>query len=88
MERSIYKYPLQVTDSQIINLPIDYKILTVQEQNGIPCMWGMVDYKNQALPVEFVTYGTGHPVERTGLEYISTYQLPSGLVFHVFKQLN
>lgn len=41
--KKIYKYRIEVTDDQNIEMPVGAKILTVQTQNGVPCIWAMVD---------------------------------------------
>lgn len=92
----IFKYPLQVTDVQYVSLPLHAKLLTVQVQNGIPCLWALVDSKHKLKVNRPVfTIGTGNPaghVFETGKtdewpKYLSTYQLANGaLVFHVFYQ--
>lgn len=85
--RTIYKYPLQVIDSQVVQLPGGGIPLTVQVQNDIPVLWSVVNTDLPNAPITINTYGTGHPiVERPG-EYLATYQLcGGGLVFHVFYQ--
>lgn len=84
--KTIWKYPLRTTDAQAINMPAGAELLTIQVQNGEPCVWALVDPK---APGHFVTlsiYGTGHPVDTHG-EYVGTYQLGDGaLVFHVFRE--
>ena len=86
--KSIYKFPLRVEDIQMIDMPVGIKILTVQTQNEIPCIWGMID-KDQprATGHWFRTFGTGHPIDKDFKgNYIGTYQLNNeSLVFHVFE---
>ena len=85
----IWKWTLQVTDNQKIQMPLGAKILSVQVQHGAPQVWAMVD---ETAPQEwrsFATYGTGNPqpdIAEYG-RFIGTYQLNGGgLVFHVFEQ--
>jgi hypothetical protein len=89
MEKKIYKYQLGFTDVQIIDMPADAQILTVQVQNEVPCIWAMVNPGAPVMKRTIETIGTGHDVHITGRSYIGTYQLRSGaLVFHVFELLN
>lgn len=87
----IYKYPLIITDKQEIEMPKNAKILCVQAQNDMPCIWALVDKYESAIGQTrtrtFYTYGTGHDIGRPEiLNYIGTYQLHSGaLVFHLFE---
>ena len=41
--KKIYKYAIEITDDRDIVMPVGAKILTVQNQNGVPCIWAMVD---------------------------------------------
>lgn len=87
--KTIYKYPIGITDQQIIPMPAGANILTVQVQNGNPFIWAMVDTEAPTERVSIRVYGTGHSIgERSNLEYIGTFQSMYGgnLVFHVFKE--
>lgn len=86
--RQIWKYPLQVENRQVLELPVGSNILSVQTQNRVPCMWVMVDPSEKELEaVELYTIGTGHSIpDDLELTHIDTYQLDNGaLIFHVFK---
>lgn len=89
--QTIYKYPLEVADQQTISLPKKSKILTVQNQKGIPCLWALVDPNELEFEERIIlTYGTGHKIEfsEDDISYIETYQLAGGdLVFHVFEKV-
>jgi len=90
MNKTIYKYPLKLTDLQDTMLPVDASILTVQIQHDKPCLWALVDPEaNYMEPVTIRIAGTGHPiVDNDNLHYISTFQMQGGLlVFHVFEVL-
>jgi len=90
MEKRIYKYQLDVTDWQVLMMPKDAEILTVQIQNGNVCMWALVDVLQSPREREFHIYGTGNPItdETKNLKYISTFQMRDGrLVFHVFEKI-
>jgi len=85
---TIWKFPLQTTDFQVISLPIGHRILCVQVQGGTPCLWAQVDPERDSAQVGIRIYGTGHQVHRIDQSYIGTYQLNDGrLVFHVFEVL-
>lgn len=86
---SIWKYPLRVTDSQIIEMPAGAEILCVQVQHGKPVLYAKVKVSPgyQKAGVRIITHGTGHKVREDVGEYVSTYQQHNGdRVFHVFKQ--
>lgn len=89
MRKTIYKYPLEIVDEQVVLLPTGAKILTVQTQMDKPCIWAMVNPtapNNMALTIRI--FGTGHTIKDSdSLEYIGTFQIYGGrLVFHAFVQ--
>ena len=86
---TIWKFPLQVTDYQEIQIPIGAKILCVQTQGGQPCLWALVNPKAATYPITIAMYGTGHEIHgMDSLQYIGTFQLYAGsLVFHAFQQM-
>lgn len=80
---TIWKYPLQIIDEQIIPMPAGAEILCCQVQRGIVCLWARVDPSAATTERRIHIRGTGHP-GATG-EYIGTFQAENGaLVFHVF----
>jgi uncharacterized protein with FMN-binding domain len=82
---TIWKFPLEVTDEQVVRLPTGAQILCVQVQGTTPCLWAKVD--PMAAPKEWrvVTRGTGNPAKANDGSYVGTYQMHSGrLIFHVF----
>lgn len=87
MNETIWKYPLQVTDSQTVAMPKASRILTVKTQAGQPCLWAWVDSEAPLEKRTFETFGTGHPMPSSrAREHIGSYQLNGGaLVFHVFE---
>ena len=84
---TIHKFPLETTDYQNIYLTHGAKVLCVQVQNGIPCVWVLLDTEEHPVVATVRTYGTGHTIDENTPEesYVGTYQLENGaLVFHVF----
>lgn len=86
--KTIYKYPIEITDSQVIKLPKEYRVLTVQIQNNNPFLWALVDTDNDLEDAEILIIGTGHGIQNIEtMEYISTIQVNNGkLIFHVFRR--
>lgn len=86
---TVWKYPLPVADDVSIGLPAGARPLSVQVQDGQPCLWALVDPSNPIEPRRFRIAGTGHPLwpdDLDSLIHISTFQLHDGaLVFHVFE---
>lgn len=85
---NIYKYELEITDEQIIRLPFNAELLTVQMQGDKCCLWALVDPRNELNERTICIYGTGQPIpNEIRLKYISTFQNPHlGLVFHAFEK--
>lgn len=94
----IFKYELEITDEQTIDMPSLSRILSVQEQNGKLCLWAVVEEKNAIKPRKIIICGTGNPLP-DGLrefsydapsgyttEFIGTVQMSYGLVWHVFAK--
>jgi len=85
--RTIWKYPLEITDRQMLRIPQGPRILTVQIQDGAPMLWAMVDTSAGILwDVWIRIYGTGNPGTGPEEHYIATFQ-KDGLVWHVFTTL-
>ena len=84
---AIYKFELDVIDNQAVSLPGGAEILSIQEQNGKPCMWAKIDTDAPYETRQFATVGTGNPIPfDESNPFIATYQLQDGaLVFHVFE---
>lgn len=82
----IFKYELKVDDIQFISMPKGAKLLTVQIQRDIPCIWAMVDPDAEKEDKRICMRGTGHDVsEVKDMCHIGTFQMYGGdLVFHVF----
>ena len=82
----IYKYELSIDDEQCVDIPAINQILSIQVQNGKPCMWVKVDTSSKLEKRYFKTVGTGNPIHFTACCYVGTYQVEGGaLVFHVFE---
>lgn len=85
---SIWKFPLEVTDEQVVQMPARSRILSVQVQNGVVCLWavcvsdGSVSSERRVIRM----YGTGNPIDdRTDtMNFIGTVQR-GPFVFHVFE---
>ena len=84
--RKIYKYELPVDGGIVTIKQCIIKILSIQEQNGKPMMWAIVDPDNDAVePLEIIAIGTGWELP-TGLdEYLGTTQDKYGFVWHYFS---
>lgn len=88
MNKTIWKYQFPIDDHITILMPHGAKVLAVQVQDRVPCIWALVDTREtKCVPYKFRLYGTGHPCESDLSNYIGTFQMAGGkLVFHLFEE--
>lgn len=86
--KTIFKYPLAITDSQAVLMPIGAEFLSVQFQGEDLCLWALVDPNAKKIAQTFWIVGTGHPVPASEyLKFIGTAQQFGGkLVWHIFSE--
>ena len=82
--KTIYKYPFRIDDSVSVTLPVGAQILSIQEQNGVPCIWAVVDPEAPFEKRRFYVRGTGHPMPDPPWHFLATVQF-GPLVFHFFE---
>lgn len=88
--KTIWKFPLAVTDFQKIEMPKGAKVLAVQPQHDQVCLWAMVEPTNDKEERGFWIHGTGHQLKYAKHlgDHVGTFQLRDGaLVFHVFEHV-
>lgn len=85
--KTVYKYPLEITDEQTILLPSSAKPLHVATQCGDLHLWALVDTDAPIVPRKFRIHGTGHQIhDADRLSFIGTLMMHDRqLVFHVFE---
>lgn len=84
---TIWKYPLEVKDELTVRMPRGARPLCVQVQNGVPCLWALVDSDaSDPEDVRLAWRGTGHDCAGlTVREYVGSVQLfGEKLIFHLF----
>lgn len=82
----VHKFPFNIADMIYITMPVGAKILHVAEQNGVPCIWALVNTANPSRTHAFHVRGTGQDTQGVG-DYVATFQMRGGaLVFHIFKE--
>ncbi len=83
-ERTIYKYPLNITDEQTINLPEGAKILHAGlDPQGVPCLWAAVYPANPSIPTVIYIIGTGWEMPKAADGHIGSF-IQGPFVWHVF----
>lgn len=64
-KRTIWKFPLKITDEQIIEVPDYVEWLNVGlDPQGNPSLWALVYPDNEKVQINIRIIGTGHPVEK------------------------
>jgi hypothetical protein len=85
MSRNIWKYPLRVTDRQVIQMPAGAKPLHVGVQNEELMLWVEVVTTNHKESVEVRIYGTGWELPSNPGKYLGTFFSGQGaFVWHVY----
>lgn len=88
MKRTIWKFPVTVTDKFVVDMPKGAQMLAVQTQGGAPFLWALVDPGAEREQVGFRVFGTGHDAVAAvgpGAFYVGTFQMQGGgLVFHLY----
>jgi len=85
----IWKYELQVTDMQQVEVPKGAKLLSVANQNGALCLWAIVDASKPRETRHIEIIGTGNPVPTdmgVDRKFIGTAVI-NPFVWHVFERL-
>lgn len=85
----IWKFELATISLQRIFMPRDAEILSVGNQNGITCLWAMVNPNNPQQERVIEIIGTGNPIDvgmGTKRKFIGTV-MSGPFVWHVFEYL-
>ena len=86
MEKSIFKFRLEIVDDQSIEMREEADILSVGLQRGILNVWAMVDPSADMELRHFVIFGTGNPAFDENINFLETvHDYSNGLVWHVFE---
>lgn len=86
MNRVIHKYPLTLTDSQVLEWPIGTKVRAIQMQKDTICVWteGPAEFEELGS-VEVKIVGTGQMFDIENFTYMATVQEET-LVWHVYMR--
>jgi hypothetical protein len=91
MSRVIWKYPVDIIDKQIIEMPQVAKILCVQIQGQSEeiFIWAEVITENNKLEKRIIrVFGTGTDIpEFINLKYMGTIQERNFSVYHFFEEV-
>jgi len=83
---TIWKYPLDITDEQVIFVPADATPLHVGVQDEVLYVWLLLDTTDRFTEQTVRIYGTGNPVNGSDEFHVGSVQMGS-FVWHVFWAL-
>ena len=87
--QTIWKFPFKIERQITIEMPRGAKVLSIQVQDGVPCMWATVDSDSGMVPQKFNLYGTGSKLPTywgKSMRYVDTFQ-HGEFVWHVFEEI-
>lgn len=80
--KTIWKYELWPGKEEL-QIPKGGEVLCVKMQNGVPCLWVLVESEREVEEIRVSIYGTGFEVKENPGKYAGTF-ITEGFVFHVF----
>jgi hypothetical protein len=96
MTKTIWKFEMEIDDTQVINMPKGAEILSIQLQNNEPVIWALVNPEEpDKEPRQFEMFGTGYLIPcdiSINRKFLGTIQ-PIGIgssfsfAFHIFERL-
>lgn len=82
--KTIYKYPIDITDRQNVSMPHGAILRHVGlDPTGALCLWAEVDTENARQTMTIRVYGTGHTLTEAGRHLGSVTQ--DEFVWHVYE---
>ena len=82
--KTIYKQTLELKGTQIIHLPKNTRILSLQNQNNKPTIWFYLDTEEKEMDeYRIFMFGTGWPISENLTNYLGTVQIDI-FVWHFF----
>ncbi len=84
--KTIWKYPIEIRDSQIVKMPKGSKILSAQFQLDVLCLWAMVDAAEQEKEDRHIhIFGTGQWLTEPAVFRLIATAQRCPMVWHVFE---
>jgi hypothetical protein len=83
--KTVWKFPLKLTDFQTVKLPMGSRIISVLNQREGPVLYAEVEsMADRDESWNIYTFGTGHPLIATsGAKFLGTLSFRDGsLIFH------
>ena len=84
--KAVYKYTLTQAYHQRISMPGNARIIHVDVQHDMPCVWAEVELEVSPRDVELYIVQTGMPLPNGEIKYVGTFMLDGGYyVGHVYQ---
>jgi hypothetical protein len=84
--KTIYKYPIEITDEQTASMPTGAQVLSAQMQGIQLCIWALVEVGNVNCDRRVRIFGTGNTVKLDGnWKFVDSVQ-ERIFVWHVFVE--
>jgi hypothetical protein len=81
---TIHKYPLEITDVQLIPAPFGAKAIHVGlDPSGTPCLWAIVEDHIKQGGMDVWIVGTGQEIPKEDHAYVGSF-VQGPFVWHVF----
>ena len=86
--KKICKYSLENWNHQKIMIPEKYKILYVDIQYEVPCIWAEVIIENDKIEENFTIVSTKQDVPDNSI-HIGSFQMidMESFIFHIYKEV-
>ena len=82
---TIHKFPIDICDNQVVEMPVGAQVLSAELQRGSPCLWALIDTDKELTPRRITIRGTGHCCTPSDGRFINTIMMArESLVWHVF----
>jgi len=90
--KTVWKFPISLSDDFEIVMPVGSKILSVQMQGDTPMLWALCNDEFAIQPRRFGLYGTGHQIRGWNERFMfhgtfQTQMYGESLVFHLFEKM-
>lgn len=86
--KKIFKYPLLITGTQIIEIPKSFQVTLIAEQKSVfgdgLMLWALVNPEEDKVKLQIKIHGTGHDIDTDKFSFISSVIMANGLVWHIF----
>lgn len=81
---TIFKYPIEIVDKQLILFPVGCKILHAGlDPHGLPCVWAVVNTEANLAPKTVHVVGTGFRLPPNASNHAGSFT-QGPYVWHVF----